>query len=322
MATDDEIQKKERWARLRFAIIGPLLAAPPSPGELRGTLKQLAGQSFRHPIKGTAIRFGFATLERWYYAARKALDPVAVLGRRTRSDAGRTRRLAPTWIPIIRAQVEAHPGWTMQLHYDNLKAGAMDEDTLEPLPSYATVRRYLKAQGYQRRRPPKRKTPGAEAAVRRLESREVLSFEVEYTNALWHLDFHFGSLKVLTRTGQWITPLVLGVIDDRSRLVCHLQWYRGETAETLVHGLCQAFQKRGLPRALMTDNGAAMQADEFRQGLHTLGILHETTLPYSPYQNAKQESFWATLEGRLMAHARIARGSHPDAAQRDHPGVG
>ena len=60
-------------------------------------------------------------------------------------------------------------------------------------------------------------------------------------------------------------------------------------------------QKRGLPRALMTDNGAAMQAEEFQAGLHTLGILHETTLPYSPYQNAKQETFWATLEGRLMA---------------------
>jgi hypothetical protein len=27
-----------------------------------------------------------------------------------------------------------------------------------------------------------------------------------------------------------------------------------------------------------------MQAEEFRCGLHTLGILHETTLPYSPYQ--------------------------------------
>jgi hypothetical protein len=95
--------------------------------------------------------------------------------------------------------------------------------------------------------------------------------------------------------------LLLGIIDDHSRLVCHLQWYLVETAETLVHGLCQALQKRALPRALMTDNGAAMQASEFRSGLHTLGILHETTLPYSPYQNAKQETFWATLEGRLMA---------------------
>ncbi|MCI0745100.1 MAG: DDE-type integrase/transposase/recombinase [Verrucomicrobia subdivision 3 bacterium] len=302
MAAADEMQKKERWARLRFAIIGPLLAAPPSsPGELRRTLQQLAGQSFRHPITGLPVRFAFATLERWYYAARKAQDPVAVLRRRTRSDAGRTRRLPASWVPIIRAQVEAHPGWTVQLHYDNLKTQALDDDTLEPLPSYGTIRRYLKAQGYQRRRPPKRTTPGADAAVRRLETREVRSFEAEYTHALWHSDFHHGSHKVLTRAGQWITPVLLGIIDDHSRLVCHLQWYRDETAETLVHGLCQAFQKRGLPRALMTDNGAAMQADEFRQGLHTLSILHETTLPYSPYQNAKQESFWATLEGRLMA---------------------
>jgi hypothetical protein len=44
-----------------------------------------------------------------------------------------------------------------------------------------------------------------------------------------------------------------------------------------------------------------MTADEFRSGLHTLGIVHETTLPYSPYQNAKQETLWATVEGRLMA---------------------
>ena len=51
----------------------------------------------------------------------------------------------------------------------------------------------------------------------------------------------------------------------------------------------------------MSDNGPAMQAEEFTTGLHTLGLLHEPTLPYSPYQNAKQESFWGTREGRLMA---------------------
>jgi hypothetical protein len=51
----------------------------------------------------------------------------------------------------------------------------------------------------------------------------------------------------------------------------------------------------------MTDNGAAMVAEEFACGLHTLGIVHQTTLPYSPQQNGKQEVFWARLEGRLMA---------------------
>ena len=127
------------------------------------------------------------------------------------------------------------------------------------------------------------------------------SYEAEYVHGLWHSDFHHGSQRVLTAAGRWVTPLALGFIDDHSRLVCHLQWYLKETAEVLVHGLSQALQKRGLPRSLMTDNGAAMKAEEFTAGLHELSILHETTLPYSPYQNAKQETFWATVEGRLMA---------------------
>lgn len=58
--------------------------------------------------------------------------------------------------------------------------------------------------------------------------------------------------------------------------------------------------KRGLPRALMTDNGAAMLAEETRRGLSRLGICHQTTLPYSPYQNGKQEAFWGLLESRML----------------------
>jgi hypothetical protein len=51
----------------------------------------------------------------------------------------------------------------------------------------------------------------------------------------------------------------------------------------------------------MTDNGAAMIAHETRNGLERLGIIHQKTLPYSAYQNGKQESFWGQLEGRLVA---------------------
>jgi transposase InsO family protein len=95
-------------------------------------------------------------------------------------------------------------------------------------------------------------------------------------------------------------PQALGVLDDRSRLCCHLQWYADETAEALIHGLSQAFHKRGLPRALLTDNGAAMIAAETVEGLERLGVVHHTTLPYSPKQNGKQESFWGQIEGRLL----------------------
>jgi hypothetical protein len=43
-----------------------------------------------------------------------------------------------------------------------------------------------------------------------------------------------------------------------------------------------------------------MLAAETGQGLVRLGIVHETTLPYSPYQNGKQESWWNQIEGRLL----------------------
>jgi hypothetical protein len=106
---------------------------------------------------------------------------------------------------------------------------------------------------------------------------------------------------VLIACGECVTPIVIGIVDDHSRLACHLQWYFAENAENLLHGLSQAIQKRGLPRSLMTDNGKAMTADEMTQGLARLGIVHEKTLPHSPYQNAKQEKFWSQLEGRLVA---------------------
>ncbi len=60
-------------------------------------------------------------------------------------------------------------------------------------------------------------------------------------------------------------------------------------------------QKRGLPRALMCDNGAAMKSEEFVAGLHTLSIVLNNTLPYSPYMNGKKETFWSSVESRLLA---------------------
>jgi len=300
MNDQGDAQDRDRWARLRFSIIGPLLAAPPERGELRAALVALSAKTWRHPVSGLPLAVGRSTIERWYYAARAAnQDPIAALKTRVRADCGQQRGLTAAIIAALAAQYHAHPSWSAQLHYDNLRvalAGAA------PLPSYSTLRRHMKAQGwFKQGRVRRHPTPGMLAASERLQQREVRSFELDHVNALWHLDFHYGSRKVLTRHGTWMTPMALAVLDDRSRLACHVQWYGDETAESLVHGFSQALQRRGLPRALMTDNGAAMMAEEFAAGLHRLGILHQTTLPYSPYQNAKQESFWGRVEGRLMA---------------------
>jgi putative transposase len=293
----------ERWARLRFSVIGQLLAAPPAKGALRAALDQLAAREWRHPISGAPVRFGVSTLERWLYRARNERhDPVGVLRRKRRQDAGEQTAVTAQIRQALLAQYAAHKSWSAKLHHDNLAALAETRPALRPVPSYTTVRRFLRANGLARRRPlTTRQTDGALAAASRLEAREVRSYEAEYVGGLWHWDAHVGSRKVLTPRGSWQTPVLFGVLDDRSRLACHLQWYLAENAENIAHGLAQAMQKRGLPRAAMSDNGAAMTATEITEGLARLGILHQTTLPYSPYANGKQETFWGQVEGRLMA---------------------
>jgi transposase InsO family protein len=300
----------ERWALLRFSVVGRLLASPPARGELRGELERLAGCAWRHPVTEEPTRFGVSTIERWYYQAKNAgADPVGVLRKRVRMDSGRQPAVTEGLRQAIRAQHTAHRSWTVQLHHDNLRVLVERTPALGPLPSYATLRRYMKAAGLaKQRRLATTETAAVREAQRRLEEREVRSYEAAYVNGLWHLDFHRGSKPVLTAAGEWVRPLLLGVLDDRSRLACHVQWYLDdECSEDLVHGLAQALQKRGLPRALMTDNGPAETAAEVEQGLVRLGVVHERTLAHSPYQNGKQECFWAQVEGRLVAMLESCR---------------
>jgi hypothetical protein len=62
MSDEHHYRDPDRWARLRFSIIGPLLAAPPAPGELHAALTELAEKSWRHPITAAPIHFGVSTL--------------------------------------------------------------------------------------------------------------------------------------------------------------------------------------------------------------------------------------------------------------------
>lgn len=282
-----------RWARLRFAVIGRLLAAPPESGELASILKELSRQTWQHPTTGESVHFSIPTISRWYYTARRqSNDPVESLQRKVHAQAGQHPKVSQAVREHLRVQHQQHPTWSYQLHYDNLVAQA-ERVELGTVPSYPTVLRWMQAAGLVRQ---KRKRKQAEG----FEPREQRSFESSHVHGLWHLDFHTGSRKVSMPDGKWYKVVLLCVLDDCSRLCCHLQWFLEETAYALVHALCQAMLKRGLPRMLLTDNGKPMTAAETLEGLSRLGVTHVTTLPYTPEQNAKQEVFWAQIEGRLL----------------------
>ena len=74
MGSDDDPLRRDRWANLRFGIIGGLLAAPPAAGDFQAALNELAARAWRHPLTGLAVRFDASTIQSWYHAARGAIN--------------------------------------------------------------------------------------------------------------------------------------------------------------------------------------------------------------------------------------------------------
>jgi putative transposase len=103
----------------------------------------------------------------------------------------------------------------------------------------------MKEQGLIKQR--RRRGKGQQANQPEAAPREMRSFEVRHVHGLWRADYHVGSRKVVSPSGVWQPPVLLGFLDDRSRLACHLQWYLTETTETFVHGLCQAARRQAKP---------------------------------------------------------------------------
>jgi len=304
---DDRRPSAIRKAEFRFTVIGGLLSSPPSYGDLAKELESLAAKTWKDPISGENLRLSVPTIERWLHKARKeGQSPVTALQDKTRVDLGCSRAMNEELIREWKELYDKHPHWSLLLLYDNFRAWAHQQiPPLKEIPSYSTIRRLCLQNGWVRKRKPVCREDGSPlpssiAAEARRTGIEIRSYEAEYVGGLWHLDFHKGSRAILLENGEWIRPVILGIIDDASRLICHAQWYLDETSRSLIHGFSQAVQKRGLPRAQMTDNGAAMKSEEFRSGLSRLSVQHELTLDYSPYQNGKKEKFWALIEGRLL----------------------
>ena len=120
----------ERWAHLRFSVVGQLLAAPPPKGELRAAIIALAARTWQHPTTAEPVRFGFSTIERWYYRALATMvarhlhgDTVladrprsahatcrarTIAGIASRSVRGRRARSTPRGSPLHRASHPRH----------------------------------------------------------------------------------------------------------------------------------------------------------------------------------------------------------------------
>ncbi len=115
----------------------------------------------RLPVDDSRLPLSLLEAFEAHYKARAAQDPLGVLRRKRRRDSGCLRAWSDGLRQVLEAQYESHRSWSYQLHADNLKVEVEESPELGTMPSYATVRRYMKRAGMikERRRRLERRDP-------------------------------------------------------------------------------------------------------------------------------------------------------------------
>jgi putative transposase len=112
-------------------------------------------------------------------------------------------------------------------------------------------------------------------------------------NIVWGLDLTF-----LPDHGEK-PPALLGIIDHGTRLCVALRHLERKTSISVLRLLLDAIERFGKPRALRTDNEALFTSKVFRFVLALLGIRHQRSAPFAPWQNGRIERFFGTFKRSL-----------------------
>jgi len=124
-------------------------------------------------------------------------------------------------------------------------------------------------------------------------------FEAELPNDLWQSDVMHGPRVDVN--GKMRKSYLIAVIDDHSRLIVHGQFYLSEALVSYLDAFENALAKRGLPRKLYVDNGAAFRSRHLEYISASLAIALIHSKPYQPQGRGKIERFFRTVRGQFLS---------------------
>ncbi|MCP4878733.1 MAG: transposase family protein, partial [Gammaproteobacteria bacterium] len=105
-------------------------------------------------------------------------------------------------------------------------------------------------------------------------------FEAELPNDLWQSDVMHGPKVDIN--GKMRKSYLIAILDDHSRLIAHGQFYPSEALVSYLDAFENALAKRGLPRKLYVDNGAAFRSRHLEYISASLAIALIHSKPYTP----------------------------------------
>lgn len=298
MSTEEEKKRADEVALFRYGVIADLIHLAPGTKGLYELIAKKADAEYRIPTSGRS-RVAAETVRHWLKKYRKVgyegLKPQA------RSDAGVSRALPAAAADLLVSLEEEHRDWLVQM----IIKAAMASNQLAaelPLPP-TTVHRLLARHGLMR----KEDASPSEKDRRR--------FAFEKAGELWMSDVMHGP-SVLVGGKVRRKAYLIGFLDDATRVVPNAAFALSENTAAFLPVLKRAILRRGVPKRLFVDNGAAYRSVQLSVVCAKLGITLIHARPYDAAAKGKIERWHRTVRMQLLPTLTEADTSSLEALNR------
>ena len=297
--TTPDTEKRTAVALFRYGIIADLVQLPLHHRGLYKLLEEKAAREY--DIPGSLRRHvATETMRGWLRDYRRGGFDALVP--KVRSDLGAARALPGRVVDLLCEIKDATPELSIPLVIKKAREEHGDIVTAEMELPPSTVHRLLARRGLTKRK----KEDG--------ESKDRRRFEYDAANELWMSDVMYGpKLRVSGRVRQ---SYLIAFIDDATRLIPHATFALTERTAAYLPALEQAIRRRGLPKRLYVDNGAAFRSHHLALVCAKLGIALIHARPYSPQGKGKMERWFRTVRMQLLAAIESAGSLTLDALNR------
>lgn len=276
-------EEKKEIATFRFGVIHDLVNRTDlAHGEQERLLRAKSHQRWNIP-HSNRTRLGRSTILRWLRRYETSNGKIESLYPPDRGDRGKSRVLDEETIMTLLRLREEFPRLTInaliaKMEERHLVGGGMRL-------TGSTVYRLLRQHGL------------IKPELGEVEDRR--KFEAELPNDIWQSDVLHGPM---VKVGDKLRKSYLvAVLDDHSRLVAHGEFYLSERLESYLDAFQKALLKRGLPRKLYVDNGAAFRSRHLEYTCASLGIALIHSRPYKPQGRGKIERLFRTVREEVLS---------------------
>ena len=275
-------KKNEQIAVFRFGIIHEFIGgATLYRDEKRRLLLDKCARKWIIPYSNRT-RISENTIYRWIRRYRNSGGNIKSLYPRKRADHGKSRKLDEESIAVILNARRENVDTPVPLLLKRLKR----QNLVHRKIGLTLVYRLLHRHGLMDKAP---------------KPEDRRKFEAQLPNDIWQSDVMHGP-KVLVDEKNRKTYLI-AFMDDHSRLVVVAGFYLSENLACFMDCFEKALAKRGLPRKLYVDNGAAYRSHKLEFTCASLAISLIHARPYKPQGKGKIERFFRTVRSECLPTA-------------------